>query len=114
MGDAPTAFLDRHVQTFNTAVRSGDFSPLVALFAEDATLEFVGVPAGPFHGREAIAAGYAAHPPTDTLTVLAVRVADGGTVIEDFSWSADAGERSGQMHLRVEGDLIRRLVVVFG
>jgi hypothetical protein len=73
MGDAPTAFLDRHVQTFNAAVRSGNFSPLVALFAEDATLEFVGVPAGPFHGREAISAGYAAHPPTDTLTVLAVR-----------------------------------------
>ena len=43
-------FLARHVETFNAAVESGDFAPLVALFAEDARLEFVGVPAGPFEG----------------------------------------------------------------
>jgi hypothetical protein len=114
MGDPPTAFLARHVKTFNGAVESGDFAPLVALFAEDATLEFAGVPVGPFRGREAIAAAYEAQPPTDTMTVLAVRTADDGTVVEEFSWSADGGARSGEMHLTVEDGLIRRLVVVFG
>jgi ketosteroid isomerase-like protein len=114
MGEALSAFLDRHVETFNAAVRSGDFAPLVALFADDATLEFTGVPVGPFHGREAIAAAYAAQPPSDTMTVLDARVEGDGTVVEPFSWATDAGERSGEMRLAVEDGLIRRLVVVFG
>ena len=87
--------------------------PLVELFADDAALEFVGVPAGPFEGRAAIAAAYAAQPPTDTLTVLAVHVEDDGTVVEPFSWSADAGARSGEMRVVVAGEQIRRLVVSF-
>ena len=114
MGDALVAFAARHVETFNTAVRSGDFGPLVGLFAQDASLEFVGVPVGPFEGRDAIAAAYAAQPPTDTMTVLTVRVEDDGTVVEPFSWSADGGARSGEMRLVTDGDRIRRLVVVFG
>ena len=114
MGEALTAFLERHVETFNAAVRSGDFAPLVALFADDATLEFDGVPVGPFHGRDAIAAAYAAQPPTDTMTVLDVRVEDDRTVVEPFSWARDGGVRSGEMRLVVEDEHIRRLVVAFG
>ena len=113
MGDALLAFAARHVDTFNAAVRSGDFAPLLELFADDASLEFVGVPVGPFEGRDAIAAAYAVRPPTDTMTVLAVQVEDDGTVVEPFSWSADAGARSGEMRLVVAGDRIRRLVIVF-
>ena len=113
MGDALSALLARHVETFNAAVRSGDFAPLVALFADDATLEFAAVPAGPFHGRDAIAAAYAEQPPTDTMTVLAVRIEDDGAVVEPFSWSSDAGARSGEMRLVVRGGEIHRLVVAF-
>jgi ketosteroid isomerase-like protein len=114
MGETLSAFLERHVETFNAAVRSGDFAPVVALFAEDATLEFAGVPVGPFHGRDAIAAAYAAQPPTDTMTVLDVRVEDDGTIVEPFSWASDGGERSGEMRLVVEAERIRGLVVAFG
>jgi hypothetical protein len=114
MSDALLDFAARHVETFNAAVGSGDFAPLVELFADDASLEFVGVPFGPFEGRDAIAAAYAAQPPTDTMTVLSVRVDDDGTVVEPFSWSADAGARSGEMRLVVAGDRIRHLVVRFG
>ena len=113
MGEALRAFLERHVETFNASVRSGDFAPLTALFADAATLEFAGVPVGPFHGRDAIAAAYAAQPPTDTMTVLSVRVEEDGTVVEQFSWSSDDGARSGEMRLVVEGGRIRRLVVAF-
>jgi steroid Delta-isomerase len=112
MGDL-TDFAVRHLETFNAAVRSGDFTPLVDLFAEDASLEFVGAPVGPFVGRDGIAAAYAAQPPTDTMTVLSIRVEDDGTVVEPFSWSRDAGARSGEMRLVVSDDRIRRLVVVF-
>ena len=114
MANADPWFLERHVDTFNTAVRTGDFAPLVALFDDDATLEFEGLPIGPFRGRAAIAAAYAAQPPTDTMTILGVRQETDGTVVEEFSWSADGGVRSGEMRLSVEGDRICRLVVSFG
>ena len=114
MGDPLARFLERHVEVFNTAVSSGDFSALVALFAPDARLEFAGVPAGPFAGRDEIAAAYAAQPPTDTMTVVDTRVEADGTVVEGFRWSADGGARSGEMRLAVEDGQIRRLVVAFG
>ena len=102
MGDPLRAFLERHVRTFNAAVESGDFVPLVELFAPDARLEFVGVPVGPLEGRGAIAAAYAAQPPTDTMTILDTAVEPDGTVVESFSWSSDGGERSGEMRLVVD------------
>ena len=114
MDDALEAFLARHVETFNAAVSSGDFGALVALFADDAVLEFAGVPFGPFEGRDAIAAAYAAQPPTDTMTVLSVESGDDGTVVEEFSWTADGGARSGEMRILVDDGRIRRLVVAFG
>jgi steroid delta-isomerase len=114
MGDALTTFLERHVETFNAAVATGDFAPLVVFFADDAHLEFAGVPVGPFEGRAAIAAAYAAQPPTDTMTILDTRIEPDGTVVEAFSWSADEGSRSGEMRLTVDGEQIQRLVVVFG
>jgi hypothetical protein len=114
MGDPPTGFLERHVRTFNAAVESGDFAPLVELFAPDARLEFVGVPVGPFDGREAIAAAYAAQPPTDTMTILDTAVEPDGTLVERFSWTSDGGAPSGDMRLVVDGEQIRRLVVSFG
>jgi steroid Delta-isomerase len=114
MGDDVTGFLAHHVETFNTAVATGDFGPLVGLFAEDASLEFAGVPVGPFEGRGAIAEAYAAQPPTDSMTILDTRIEPDGTVVEAFSWSSDGGARSGEMRLTVDGGLIRRLVVVFG
>lgn len=58
-----------HVAAFDHSVRSGDWAAFAGRFTPDATTCFVGAPAGPFTGREAIAAGYAAQPPTDTLAV---------------------------------------------
>ena len=47
--------LEEHVERFNAGVRSGDFGPMVAAFAEDAELVFEGYPVGPFSGRDAVA-----------------------------------------------------------
>lgn len=114
MGEDLAAFLTRHVATFNAAVASGDFAPLVELFADDARLEFVGVPVGPFVGRPAIAEAYRTRPPTDTMTILDTWAEPDGTVVETFSWSADGGSRSGEMRLRVVRGRIQELVVSFG
>ena len=59
----------RHIAAFNASVRSGDWAAFADRFTPDATMRFAGIPAGPFTGRQAIAAGYAAQPPSDTLTV---------------------------------------------
>ena len=53
---------DMVVAAVNEAVRSGDYAPMLAAFAPDAEMAFEGVAIGPFVGRDAIAAAYAAQP----------------------------------------------------
>lgn len=98
-----------HVAAFNQSVRSGDWATFANRFAPDATMRFTGIPAGPFTGREAIAAGYASQPPSDTLTVT--RGVSSGDVDELwFTW--DNGG-TGTMTLHWSGDLIAELTVTF-
>jgi hypothetical protein len=114
MGEDLTAFLARHVATFDVAVASGDFAPLVELFAEDARLRFAGVPVGFFEGRAAIAEAYRARPPTDTMTILDTRGRS-----RTARWSRrsrgrpTAAPRSGELRLRVSRGQIQELVVSF-
>jgi steroid Delta-isomerase len=77
----------RHVELFNAAVLSGDFSALVDTFAPIAVMRFLGVPAGPFLGREAIARAYADSPPDDTMSIVDVREAGPHTAQVAFVWS---------------------------
>ena len=87
-----------HVDRFNAAVRTGDWRPLVATLHPDAVMDFPGLPVGPFAGRDAIAAAYAADPPDDTMRVVDVH----GDVVS-FAWSRggtgtiDIGRRDGQI-----------------
>ena len=108
--DAARTFLDEHVRRFNDAVSSGDFGPLVELFADDAELAFVGVPAGPFVGRDAIEAAYEMQPPDDGLDVLSVTEEDDGTFVERFAWRRGG---TGTMRATLHGGRIARLVVAF-
>jgi steroid Delta-isomerase len=104
--------LDEHVRRFNTGVRSGDFAPMLENFADDATMEFEGVPVGPFHGRDEIERAYREQPPDDELEVLDSRL-DGHTVIAGYAWSREPAKRAGELRLSVEDGLISRLVVSF-
>jgi steroid Delta-isomerase len=98
-----------HAEGFNAAVRAGDFTAFTTTFRQDAVMRFVGVPAGPYVGRDAIAAGYEAQPPDDTLTVLAV--SSGGDTDEvRFAW--DRGG-TGTMIVRWEDGLVADLTVRF-
>jgi len=99
----------RHVAAFNESVRSGDWAAFADRFTPDAVMQFTGIPVGPFTGREAIAAGYAAQPPSDMLTVT--RGVSSGDVDELwFSW--DNGG-AGTMILCWRGDLVAELTVAF-
>ena len=87
-----------HVNAFNDAVTTGDWETFANGFAEDARMTFVGVPAGPFEGRTAIAQAYRENPPTETMTLLdgaesadtvRFRWASGGTGSMQLSWAPD-------------------------
>jgi hypothetical protein len=98
------SLLEREVAAFNEGVRTGDWAPLVALFAEDAVLEFDGIPVGPFHGRDAIAEAYRTMPPDDEIVLL-----DGGP---RYAWSREPKRPAGELHLdEREGRIVRLLVV---
>jgi steroid Delta-isomerase len=106
------ALLHDHVSRFNAGVASGDFGPMLELFAEDAEMVFEGVPIGPFAGRDAIAAAYRESPPDDGLELLDARE-EGGLVVAAYAWRADSSSRAGELRLTREGGRIRRLVVTF-
>jgi hypothetical protein len=99
-----------HMAAFNAAVTSGEWTEFVQRFAESARMEFSGVPAGPYDGREAIAAAYRSDPPDDTMEVLDVRSTD-WTDTARFQWSRGG---TGTLWLAwTAGGLVSRLVVDF-
>ncbi len=104
--------LHDHVLRFNEAVRTGEWEPMLELFADDGELAFAGVPAGPFQGRETIAAAYAAQPPDDEIMTL--RVEPG---VEDvtalYAWRKEPATVAGRMVLTPRAGRIARLLVTF-
>ena len=99
-----------HVDRFNTAVLTRDWSAFMATFHDDAVMTFAGPPVGPFVGRAAIAAAYATDPPGDTMRVLSVRV-DGDVDVVAFAWSRGG---TGVIQIRRSAGLITSLLVSFG
>jgi steroid Delta-isomerase len=100
-----------HVDAFNQAVTTGDWDTFAQRFAADAQLIFIGVPVGPFEGRPAIAAGYRANPPTETMTLLSTEPSGPTTDIVRFQWT---GGDTGTMHLTWAPDgTVQTLTVSF-
>jgi hypothetical protein len=100
------SLLEREVAAFNEGVRTGDWSELVALLAEDAVLEFEGIPVGPFRGREAIADAYRTMPPDDEIILI-----HGGP---RYAWSKEPERPAGELHLEERDGRIVRLRVLYG
>jgi hypothetical protein len=98
-----------HVAAFNAAVRSGDWPSFAARFTPGACMRFVGVPAGPYIGRAAIAEAYARQPPADTLAVLS-HESDGPTDRVRFAWSRGG---AGRMVIGWDGEAVRDLEISF-
>jgi steroid Delta-isomerase len=106
------SLLDRHVDLFNQAIRTGDFAPMLEQFTEDAELVFEGVPAGPFVGKQAIADAYAANPPDDEIEILSVEESP-DPIVAHYAWKADEGREAGRMIVTSRGGEIAKLVVTF-
>jgi drug/metabolite transporter (DMT)-like permease len=104
--------LEDHVDRFNAGVRTGEWTPMVNGFSDDAEMEFRGVPVGPFVGRAAIAAAYHEQPTDDELRILEEREAN-GRVEARYAWLAEPDVAAGEMFLTPEDGRIRKLVVTF-
>jgi hypothetical protein len=99
------SLIEAHVDGFNEGVRTGDWSRMLELLTEDASLEFEGIPVGPFHGREAIRDAYTAQPPDDEILLL-----DGGPA---YAWSRKPGERAGELQLEERDGRIAAIRVAY-
>jgi steroid Delta-isomerase len=103
------SLLDDYVEGFNEGVRSGEWEPMLDLVAPDAELEFVGIPVGPFAGREAIGDAYRTQPPDDEL-VLLDRLGEGGAV---YAWAKDPARPAGEVHVEERYGAITRIRVLY-
>jgi steroid delta-isomerase len=101
--------LTRHYTLFNEGVRSGDFGPWLATFHADAVATFVGLPIGPFHGRDQISVAYAEHPPSSPMRVVESS-ADGERTTARFVW-VDAPDTGGVFTFTLRGDKLAALEV---
>lgn len=100
-----------HLKVFNAAVRSHDWTAFAERFTDNAVVEFVGVPAGPFVGRKAIADAYAQSPPDDTIAAIAEPRVEGDELVVAYRWETTG--TTGTMRF-VEGrGGIERLVITF-
>ena len=93
-----------YVARFNEGVRTGEWSPMLELVHDDATLEFVGIPVGPFHGRDAIGETYRAQPPDDELVLL-----DGTR----YAWAKEPARPAGELQLEEREGKITRIRVLY-
>lgn len=106
-----SAAAEAHCSLFNESVRTGDWKPFVATFADDARMAFTNVPVGPYVGRDAIAAAYAENPPDDTMTIEYVDEVDADTAKVRFQW--DNGG-PGTMVVRWRDGEVAELEITFG
>ena len=100
-----------HIQIFNEAVVTGDWTRFVDRFSEDASLEFVGTPVGPFVGRAAIAEAYGASPPDDTIVAHGPSYRDGEELVVPYRWTST--DATGCMRFTERDTHIARLVITF-
>ena len=89
-------------------MESDDWDDFVASLAQDAVLEFVNVPTGPFRGRSEIAAAYRANPPDDTIAVQSV-ASTGQRDAVAFEWTR-GGAGMLTLHWTDEGTIARMTV----
>jgi hypothetical protein len=93
-----------YLALLNHGIRTGEWEPMLALLTEDCELEFIGIPVGPFHGREAIGEAYRAQPPDDELVML-----DGTR----YAWAKEPDRPAGELHLEERDGKIARIRVLY-
>jgi hypothetical protein len=106
-----TDLVEAHVRAFNHGVRDGDWDPMLARFADDATLRFENAPVGPFRGIDEIGSAYRETPPDDEIVLLGVQQDERGeSATAAFAWTRGG---TGRMLFELDRGLIRTLTIAF-
>ena len=97
---------------FNAGVRTGDWEPMLAGFADDAELVFEGLPAGPFAGRARSRPPTRRSRPTTRSTSSRAAGSD-GSIVAVYGWRRERPKPAGRMILTPRDGLIGHLIVTF-
>jgi hypothetical protein len=103
------SLLSDYVERFNDGARTGEWAPMLELLAPDAELEFVGIPVGPFLGRDAVGEAYRTQPPDDELVLLDPRGEHGAV----YAWAREPERAAGELHLEERDGLVTRIRVLY-
>ena len=109
--ETPRFDFEEHVLRFNVAVETGDWTAFTDRFADDAVLEFVGPPVGPFSGRAAIRDAYARQPPDDKIELDGPVTAESDELVVAYRWARTGA--TGSIRVTERAGRITRLVVTF-
>lgn len=111
--DEAAELLERCIALYNAGVSTRDFRGFLALFTEDAVLDFEGVPdRGPLVGKAAIAQHFDDDPPDDQLRIKRWKT-DGAHVVAEFGW-LDIPEGGGCLFIEPRDRHIRRVTIALG
>ncbi len=94
----------------NAGVRSGDFSALLEILHSDAEMHFIGIPAGPFLGRAAIARAFREGGPGDEL-ILGDVTASAAEQQASYGWRARPEHIEGRISILVRDQAIASIVI---
>lgn len=107
-------FLELYVALYNAAVRSGEADAMLERFADDAILDFEGVPDwGPFEGKAAISQRFYENPPDDEVRVTRWKY-DRGRIVAEFRWKDIPEARGGCFVITPRAGKIAHLTVALG
>jgi hypothetical protein len=99
-----------YIALHNLGIETSDFSPLLALFADDAIVEFKDISIGSIQGKDAIVNAFTLRPPSTAIIVSDIEES-GLTVRATYSNSTDPFVKLGTIHLESDGEKIRRIMV---
>lgn len=106
--------IERWLAVVNEGVRTGRWTGIEQLLRDDAEMEFVGIPVGPFIGREAIVEAYRTQPPDDAFVRLGAVSHKGPWFVSTYAWSGQPHVPAGEVHLRADPDGIEKVRVLYG
>ena len=99
-----------YVTNHNKGVRTGDFTSLYKLFADNIKAGFANTSFGPFNGKKSLMEAFSQKPPSQELVIMNVEVNPQGANIT-YSWASDREKTIGSFSLIIANGLIYELKV---
>jgi hypothetical protein len=102
--------LEQYVLLHNYGIDTGDFGPMLILFADNAVFEFEDQRIGSFEGIETITGVFRRQAPSTKLSISQIAEND-GIASADYANENRPNIRLGSLTLKPEGDKINHLYI---